>query len=157
MPTPDPRQRFRATRVRDFGCIIACACCSRTHSGQRAPEDTRSLPGRGASGPVPSEISIRRIRRDLFPATLGPCPPELVRQLPEDIEGALGGGIVDNQVGFDLPRSDVRRVVERLRTWLASERGRTIKVSDPRLRPFLWRLLSTERPYVYVVAEEEML
>jgi len=107
---------------------------------------------------APLEI-LRAVRRQLGAAALGYPGPDRLRRLPEDLEDRVGGGL-DGAPGtaWELDRDQAAGLVRDLRSWLTprGDESFAVVVTDPGLRPFVWRLLASERPEIRVLAAEEL-
>jgi tetratricopeptide (TPR) repeat protein len=78
--------------------------------------------------------------------------------LPEDLEGALRAGLAETESGvWQLPRDQALDLSGRLAAWLRGSRADTVVVTDPVLRPFVWRLLAgLQWPPATVLDQEEL-
>lgn len=112
------------------------------------------------SGPEWSALDLlpevrRRIRHRLAPARLFQQPPAV---LPAGLEAGFAAGLSRTEAGtWELARADVRSLADDVLAWRATAPGPLIVVRDPRLRPFLWRMLSGLLPGPFWVLSEEEL
>ncbi len=98
--------------------------------------------------------SLAEVRRRLYPATLGPRA-EPVWDVPEALQDRLAAGLAaDGAPIWSLPRPAARELVADLRRWRGTlpDGPVAIRVQDVRLRPFVWRLLASDRPRIYVTS-----
>jgi len=97
----------------------------------------------------------RTIKHRLAPARALDPPPAV---LPADLEAGYAAGLSSTETGtWELAREDVAALAERVLVWRAAAPGPLIVVRDPRLRPFLWRVLSGLLPGPFWVLSEEEL
>jgi tetratricopeptide (TPR) repeat protein len=78
--------------------------------------------------------------------------------LPGELEAALAEGLAGTEDGvWQLPRDQAHDLSARLAAWRRAARADTVVVADPRLRPFVWRLLAgPTRPSATVLDQEEL-
>lgn len=111
-------------------------------------------------GPVTPGAALRVVRSRLYPAILGPHSPEDIRPVPSSLEASLAAGLRSDMSGaWELPRSDVARLVDQLQNWYRSEPplpASVISVTNELLRPHVWRLLSADQPRIFVLAQSEI-
>ena len=98
------------------------------------------------------------VRRRLGPSALGIGPGTAVIALPPDLEARVAAGLPPDRPVWELPRSDAVRLVDELGAWLRAQPAspRAVTVADARVRPFVWRLLASERPALRVLSQEEL-
>jgi flagellar biosynthesis component FlhA len=110
------------------------------------------------SGTGPLE-TLAAVRSCLYPAILGPDPSTRVWPVPSDLEARMLAGLDPELAKWELPRDTAAELLHDLRSWRARDLppgSVTLSVSEGRIRPFLWRLLATDRPVMYVVAQGEL-
>jgi flagellar biosynthesis component FlhA len=102
--------------------------------------------------------TLRRVRESLGPAGLRVEPGTVVVPLPAVLQSRAAAGLLDGGPVWELPRAVACRLVADLRAWLADqpERPAAVTVADALVRPFVWRLLASERPAVRVLSESEL-
>jgi tetratricopeptide (TPR) repeat protein len=101
------------------------------------------------------------VRRRIAGRLAAPAPAgraATTAALPEELEAALAGGLVGTEPGvWQLPRDQAHDLSARLAAWCHQARADTVVVTDPRLRPFVWRLLAgLTRPPATVLDQEEL-
>jgi hypothetical protein len=101
--------------------------------------------------------ALAEVRRRLYPATLGPRA-DRVWDVPSTLQDRLAAGLAaDGAPIWALARPAARELIADLRRWRRDlpDGPVAIRVQDVRVRPFLWRLLASERPRIYVTSVGE--
>jgi tetratricopeptide (TPR) repeat protein len=111
----------------------------------------------GSLGPL---NTLRKVRCELGPVALGYEPGIQLHQMPEELEEKVRAGLSpDRRFVWELNREEAAQLLGDMRAWLSSEVRESpaaFVVRDAEARPFVWRLLASERPPVRVFAEEEL-
>jgi tetratricopeptide (TPR) repeat protein len=104
--------------------------------------------------------TLRIARHKLYPAILGPDSDTQVHGMPEQLEARVAAGLsADTSTTWEMDRSSCISLLSDLRNWRAERLPAgpvVVRVADWRIRQFVWHLLSSARPRIYVVAAEEM-
>jgi tetratricopeptide (TPR) repeat protein len=112
--------------------------------------------GTGPESTGESVSMITAVRRRLYPTIKAPGG-ERIFPVPVELEDATGSALDASRT--IMARDRAHELRDALRGWRAEalpEASVTISVRETALRPFIWHLLSPERPRVFVVAEEEI-
>lgn len=112
-----------------------------------------------AEGPPGLLNSVRSVRLRLGPDVLRRPADAPVHPIPDQLQDRLLVGLDPTEgVAWEADRSETVDLLGALRSWLAGLPAgpRVLSVRDFGVRPFAWRLLSSERPPVTVLAEEEL-
>jgi tetratricopeptide (TPR) repeat protein len=102
------------------------------------------------------------VRQQVRPSLPGNAPGTRRVVVPQPLEKRLAEGL--HQEGdaayWELPRNQTVQLLDALRAidpTTLGEPGTALVVSSSELRPFMWRLLSAEFPYLSVLCEEELI
>jgi tetratricopeptide (TPR) repeat protein len=116
-----------------------------------------------AAGPGWSAVDLLpAVRRRLAGRLAAPSTSTAGRPapaaLPAELEAALAEGLAGTGDGvWQLPRDQAHDLSTRLAAWHRAAGADTVVVADPRLRPFVWRLLAgPTRPSATVLDQEEL-
>jgi hypothetical protein len=111
----------------------------------------------GQSDPL---MLLRRTRRKLYPAIIGPDPGATVHAVPEQLQARVAAGLrSEDGTLWEMDRTATNALIDDLRGWreTALPPGPVaVRVADWRVRPYLWHLLADRRPRIYVLADEEL-
>jgi flagellar biosynthesis component FlhA len=126
-----------------------------------APSVVLTAMQRGRRGAVVLEIAAA-VRRQLRPALPGNAPGTRLVVVPQILEDRLARGLYkeDGAVYWELPLDQTVQLVDALR---AIDRepldhpSTALVVRSGELRPFVWRLLAPEFPFLSVLCEEERI
>lgn len=96
-----------------------------------------------------------QIKACLAPWHVLDSPPAMV---PADLEAMAAKGLSAADAGtWELPRTEVHAIADRILAWRADSPRPVVVVRNPRLRPFFWRLLVSLVPGpVWILSEEEL-
>ena len=112
---------------------------------------------RGASALEIAAVVRRQLRKSLP----GNAPGTRLVYVPQAIEERLAAGLrlPDGAMYWQLPRGEAVRLFRDLRKDVQGLEGpRTaLVVEDGELRPFVWRLVSGDLPYLSVLSKEEVV
>jgi tetratricopeptide (TPR) repeat protein len=108
-----------------------------------------------SSGPL---TLLREVRVRLGDVLARLSPPAQRFTLPASLEDRIQAGLAPSGDRWELDRNEAIAIVLELRTWLAGLPAvrRSIVVTHPLVRPFVWRLLAAEPEPVRVLTEEEL-